>query len=279
MEIAFYRNSFISNLDELVIPIQERGHQFGDGIYELIRFYNKKPFMLDEHLQRLQRSAEAISLVLPFTLEELIAIISEGVSRSGEENVDVYFQVTRGIAPRLHLYPNSPAIFSMTIKPSKQMDPMKKINGVSVLLLEDERWANCFIKSLNLLPNVMAKQKAMENGCEEAILIKANYITEGSSSNIFIVKDGHLYTTPSTKSILKGITRTAVFILADKLQIPVIEKHFTADFLMNADEAFITSTTAEILPIKSVDQSILPTHFSITRRLQDAYRDLTNNLS
>lgn len=274
MEIAYYRDSFLSHIDEPVIPIQERGHQFGDGIYEVVRFYDGKPFMLDEHLQRLKRSAEAISLKLPYTLEELNEIILDGVSRSGERNADVYFQVTRGISPRLHIYPNTPAILSMTIKPSKQMDPLKKNNGVPVLLLEDERWANCYIKSLNLLPNVIAKQKAMENGCEEAILFKDGFITEGSSSNIFVVKSGKLYTTPGTKAILHGITRTAVLLLASKLEIPIIEEHFSIEFLMNADEAFITSTTAEILPINKVDHTLLPTEIFITRKLQDAFARL-----
>jgi D-alanine transaminase len=274
MEIAYYKDQFLTDVNEGVIPIQERGHQFGDGIYEVVRVYNKKPFMLEEHLDRFEHSAEAISLKLPQSREELKEIIFEGIDRSQEENVDVYFQVTRGIAPRLHLYPDSPAVLSLVVKPSKPLDESKKRNGVAVHVMEDERWANCYIKSLNLLPNVMAKQIAVDNGCEEAILVKDSYVTEGSSSNLFVVKNGSLYTTPATKRILHGITRKAVFSLARKLNIPVIEEHFTPEFLKDADEAFITSTTSEVLPINKVDQHELSTHFTITHQLQNEFKTL-----
>jgi D-alanine transaminase len=274
MEIAYYKDQFLSHIDEVAVPIQERGHQFGDGIYEVVRVYNFKPFMLEEHLDRFELSAEAIFLQLPYTRVKLKEIILEGIHRSQEQNVDVYFQVTRGIAPRLHLFPDSPAVFSMIVKPSKQGDPVKKTKGVSVHLMEDERWSNCYIKSLNLLPNVIAKQEAMNNGCEEAILVKDGYITEGSSSNLFVIKNGTLYTTPATKRILHGITRRAVFILANKLQIPIVEEHFSPEFLKNADEAFITSTTSEVLPINQADEVLLPTHFTITHQLQEAFKSL-----
>ncbi|WP_456278710.1 D-amino-acid transaminase [Bacillus sp. AK128] len=274
MEIAYYKDQFLTEVNEGVIPIQERGHQFGDGIYEVVRVYNEKPFMLEEHLDRFEKSAEAISMTLPYSREELKEIISEGINRSQEKNVDVYFQVTRGIAPRLHLYPDTPAVYSMVIKPSKQLDETKKKNGVAVLVMDDERWANCYIKSLNLLPNVMAKQAAVNKGCEEAILVRDGYVTEGSSSNLFVIKDGALYTTPATRHILHGITRKAVFQLAEQLNLPIHEEHFTVEFLQNADEAFITSTTSEVLPINKVDDQSLPTHFNITHQLQDAFKTL-----
>jgi D-alanine transaminase len=275
MEIAYYNDKFLTEVDEKVVPIQERGHQFGDGIYEVVRVYDKKPFMLEEHLDRFELSAEAIFLKLPYSREQLRDIIVQGIERSEEKNVDVYFQVTRGIAPRLHFFPDVAAVFSMTIKPSRQFDPEKRQNGVSVLLLEDERWSNCYIKSLNLLPNVLAKQLAVNNGCEEAILYKNGYVTEGSSSNLFVVKNNMLYTTPATKGILHGITRKAVIKLAEKHQIQLNEENFTPEFLKDADEAFITSTTAEILPIHTVDQTKLPTHFTMTKQLQESFRSLT----
>jgi D-alanine transaminase len=274
MEIAYYKDQFLTDVDEGIVPIQERGHQFGDGIYEVVRVYNKKPFMLEEHLERFELSANAISLTLPHSREQLKEIILEGIERSGENTVDVYFQVTRGIAPRLHLYPDTPAVLSMVIKPSKSLDENKRKNGVGVHLMDDERWANCYIKSLNLLPNVMAKQAAVDKGCDEAILVKDGYITEGSSSNLFVVNNGALYTTPATKQILHGITRKAVFTLAKRLNISVIEEKFTPEFLQNADEAFITSTTSEVLPINKVDEHNLPTHFTITHQLQNEFKTL-----
>ncbi|MBM7663203.1 D-alanine transaminase [Bacillus mesophilus] len=274
MEIAYYKDQFLTDVNEGIVPIQERGHQFGDGIYEVVRVYNKKPFMLEDHLDRFELSANAISLTLPHTREQLKEIILEGIRRSGEDSVDVYFQVTRGIAPRLHLYPDTPAVLSMVVKPSKSLDESKKRNGIAVLLMDDERWANCYIKSLNLLPNVMAKQAAVQKGCDEAILVKEGYVTEGSSSNLFVVKNGTLYTTPATKQILHGITRKAVFTLAERLNILVKEEKFTPEFLLNADEAFITSTTSEVLPINKVDEHNLPTHFSITHQLQNEFSTL-----
>jgi D-alanine transaminase len=274
MEIAYYQDRFLDSVNELAIPIQERGHQFGDGVYEVVRVYNGKPFMLIEHLDRFHQSANAILLKTPYSKEEIISIIEEGIDRTGEKDVDVYFQLTRGIAPRLHLFPNIPAVFSMVIRPSRELDPNKKQFGVPVLLLEDERWVNCYIKSLNLLPNLLAKQHAHNNQCEEAILIKDGLITEGSSSNIFAISGGTLYTTPATKRILHGITRRAVFQLAVDLKIPLKEESFTPDFLKNADEAFITSTTAEILPINKVDHYDLPGENPITKKLQAAFKDL-----
>jgi D-alanine transaminase len=275
MEVAYYKDKFLTGVEESVVPIQERGHQFGDGIYEVVRVYDKKPFMIEEHLDRFEHSAEAILLKLPYTREQLKEIISQGIERSEEDHVDVYFQVTRGIAPRLHFFPDVPAVFSMIVKPSRQIDPVKKQNGVSVTLLDDERWSNCYIKSLNLLPNVLAKQIAVNKGSEEAILVKNGYVTEGSSSNIFVIKNNTLYTTPATKGILHGITRKAVFKLAEKHNISIKEENFTPDFLKSADEAFITSTTAEILPIHTVDETALPTHFTITHQLQESFRSLT----
>ncbi|WP_246941846.1 D-amino-acid transaminase [Bacillus pinisoli] len=274
MEIAYYKDQFLTDVNEGVVPIQERGHQFGDGIYEVVRVYNKKPFMLEEHLDRFEQSAEAIALKLPYSRDELKEIIMEGIERSEEQNVDVYFQLTRGIAPRLHFYPDTQAVLSLVVKPSKPLAEDKKRDGVAVHVMDDERWSNCYIKSLNLLPNVMAKQAAFEKGCDEAILIRDEFVTEGSSSNLFVVKDGTLYTTPATRHILHGITRKAVFILAERLQIPMKEEHFTLEFLKDADEAFITSTTSEVLPIKKVDDVNLPTHLTITHRLQKEFKTL-----
>lgn len=273
MEIGFYKDHFV-DINENVVPIQERGHQFGDGVYEVIRVYNGNPFLLKEHLDRLVKSAEAIMLQLPFTPEKIHEIISEGLEKSGLKEAEIYIQITRGIAPRAHLFPTTPSVMSMTIKNARIIDEKKRIDGVTVTLMEDERWKNCYIKSLNLLPNVIAKQKAVTNGHEEAILVRDGYITEGSSSNIFIVKNGTLITTPATNYILHGITRAAVIQLATKCNIPFEEKKFDRDFLNEADEAFITSTSAEILPITKIDDISLPLNRPITNLLYKEFRGL-----
>jgi D-alanine transaminase len=273
MEIGFYKDHFV-DINENVVPIQERGHQFGDGIYEVIRVYNGKPFLLKEHIERLVKSAEAIMLQLPYSTDQIYDIINEGLEKAGLKEAEIYIQITRGIAPRAHLFPTTSSVMSMTIKNARVLDEKKKVDGVSVTLLEDERWKNCYIKSLNLLPNVIAKQKAVTNGHEEAILLRDGFITEGSSSNIFVVKNGKLITTPATNFILHGITRAAVIGLAAKFNIPFEEKNFDREFLYQADEAFITSTSVEVLPISRIDDISLPSNRPITEILQKEYQGL-----
>lgn len=255
MEIGYFNGNFVS-LDEKVIPIDERGHQFGDGVYEVIRIYNGKPFMVKEHLQRLQKSAKEIRLSIP-SESFFQDLILKGIEKSHLQEAYIYLQITRGIAPRNHLFPNVSASISMTVRKAKRISNELREKGAGAIFHADERWANCYIKSLNLLPNILAKQTAHDKGCFEAILVKDGYVTEGSSSNVFIVKDKSLYTTPLSKQILAGITRMAVEKAAKLLNIPFVEKKFTPEELLAADEVFITSTTTEILPITSVDGKII----------------------
>ncbi|OZI13223.1 D-amino-acid transaminase [Bacillaceae bacterium SAS-127] len=249
---AYFNGRSIA-VQEPVIPIEERGHQFGDGVYEVIRFYDKKPFMMKEHVERLYSSAKAIKLTIGSEPEELEKAMLELVESSGLKNADLYMQVTRGVAPRQHLFPQCPASISMTVKPSQPISEELRQQGVRVLLLEDERWKNCYIKSLNLLPNVLAKQEAFEQNCFEAVLVRDGFITEGSSSNFFIVKEGSIQTAPLTNFILPGITRIAVKASAEELMIPFIEKAFTEEEIFDADEAFLTSTNSEVLAVTIVN--------------------------
>ncbi|MFE8699266.1 D-amino-acid transaminase [Cytobacillus sp. FJAT-54145] len=252
MEIGYINGEFVS-LNEKVIPIDERGHQFGDGVYEVIRIYDGKPFMMEEHLERLINSAKAIRLPITESVDDFKSLIMKAVEKSELHNCNVYLQITRGIATRQHLFPNVPASISMTVREANPLSDEMRNTGVTAITHEDERWANCYIKSLNLLPNILAKQVAHEAGCFEAILVRDGYVTEGTSSNMFIVKNGAVYTTPLSKHILPGITRIAVKEIANPLQINFYEEHFTEDQLMSAEEIFMTSTTAEVLPIVRVN--------------------------
>lgn len=276
MSIAFFNGEFIDP-NKAVIPIDERGHQFGDGVYEVVKVYDSVPFLIDEHLKRLENSAEAIRLKLPYTLEEIRNIIVEGIERSGLKDAEVYFQVTRGIAPRLHLFPNVPASFSMTVKASRVVSKQSYEDGVAVITAKDERWENCHIKSLNLLPNVLAKQNATDQGNFEAILVRKGYITEGTSSNVFMVKDDILYTTPLTCNILPGITREAILRIARNEKINVLEQQISPLFFKIADEAFISSTSVEILPIRTVNQQLIGDGKPgpITKKLHELFQKLT----
>ncbi|WP_243292282.1 D-amino-acid transaminase [Bacillus sp. FJAT-47783] len=258
MAIGYINGKYV-DLNTCVIPIDERGHQFGDGVYEVIRVYDGTPFMLKEHIERLVNSAHAIKLPITCDKKEYEQLIHEAIEKSALSNCDVYLQITRGIAPRNHLFPNTPVSTTMTVKPSKEIDSSLREKGANVMFHADERWAKCYIKSLNLLPNILAKQTAHENGYYEAILYRDEYVTEGTSSNVFIVKDGKIYTTPLTENILPGITRMAVKNIAEAFHIPFVEKRMTKDEVKGADEVFMTSTTAEVLPITSIEEHIIGT--------------------
>jgi D-alanine transaminase len=275
MSIGFINGKFVP-VDQEVVPIEERGHQFGDGIYEVISVYQGRPFMLAEHLQRLEKSASGIQLTLHYSMDELEQIILEGLKRSNLSNAEVYLQVTRGVSPRQHVFPDVPPSTTMTIRPAKTISESYRANGASAILMDDERWENCYIKSLNLLPNILAKQAASSAGCFEAILVKDGYVTEGSSTNVFVVRDSIVYTTPLSKRILHGVTRHAVLALAKELDIQVREEYMTPEFLKAGDGIFVTNTTTGVLAICSVDGEQIGSGKSeaITVKLQESYRKL-----
>lgn len=279
MELAYYNGQFVG-LDELVIPIDERGHQFGDGVYEVIRFYNGKPFMLIEHLERMIRSAEAIKLPIKETIEDYRKLILSAVEKSQLTDCNVYIQITRGIAARNHLFPDVPVSVAMTVRQAKPLAAALREKGVEAITHPDERWANCYIKSLNLLPNILAKQAAHDAGCYEAIMYKDGKITEGTSSNVFIVKNGEIITTPLSKQILPGITRMAVKELAEELEIPFIESYYTVEELLEADEVFVTSTTSEVLPVVKVDGKAIGNGVpgEVAAKLYDAFQKKIESL-
>lgn len=273
---AWFNGEFV-DANEPVVPIDERGHQFGDGVYEVIRIYNGKPFMLEEHLDRLYQSAHAIKLKINSDRENLKSNMLELIQKSGLIDLDLYVQVTRGMASRNHLFPDCPVSISMTVKPFRTIQVGDK--GAGVILHPDERWANCYIKSLNLLPNILAKQVAYERGFLEAILVREGKVTEGTSSNVYIVKDFSIITTPLSKNILTGITRMVVKNLAEANGIPFVEKQFTPEEMIQADEIFITSTTLEITPIvrvedKEINEGKVGT---ITKTLQERFKEIIKN--
>lgn len=252
MGIGYINGKYIP-LAEPVIPIDERGHQFGDGVYEVIRVYKGKPFMLNEHIDRLFISAKAIKLRLEYDKGYFNDLIHQSIKVSGLLESKIYLQITRGIAPRNHLFPEAPVSVTLTVNEIIPISSVFLENGVKAIFHNDERWANCHIKSLNLLPNLLAKQTAQEEGCFEAILHQGDWITEGSISNIFIVKSGTVYTPPLSKKILAGITRFVVKQICEELSIDIIEQPFQKKDVLEADEVFMTSTTNEIVPIVEVE--------------------------
>src|SRR5690625_4313948 len=237
-----------------LVDIEDRGYQFGDGIYEVIGVYAKSPFLMDEHLDRLERSANELRLHLPFNKLEIKEKLEKLVSANGLEEGLIYLQISRGIASRSHEFPdpNTPPTVVAYTKAIGDLSELQN-NGSTAVLTEDIRWLRCDIKTLNLLPNTLAKQKAVENNAIEAIFHRGDVVTEASSSNVFIVKSGKLYTHPANNLILNGITRQKVIQLCGELKLPVMEEPFTVENLFEADEVFITATKTDIVPITKID--------------------------
>ncbi|MUK88811.1 D-amino-acid transaminase [Ornithinibacillus sp. L9] len=265
--------------DGVKYPIEERALQFGDGVYEVIRIYNGQYYLLKEHVDRLFRSAEAIKIQLSSSKEEITDQLLELLKRNNiDGDAKVYLQVSRGSAPRDHIFPQdvSPNIYAYAQELPRNLSKLE--NGVHVITQRDVRWENCYIKSLNLLPNVLAKQEASEKGCFEAILHKDGLVTECSSSNVYLVKDGKIYTHPATRNILHGCVRLRVEQFAEDLNIPFIEEAFTLDDIAEADELFLSSSTSEIMPIINVNGKQVSNGKPqiITRKLQDAYEKDAN---
>jgi D-alanine transaminase len=253
MEFALL-NGDIMERSEAKVDLEDRGYQFGDGVYEVIRIYNGKMFTAEQHLERFFKSAESIAISFPYTKPQLKEMLEELLVKNNLVTGTIYMQVTRGIAPRNHVFPTgnvTPTLVAYTIKAERPLENMK--SGVKTILTEDIRWLRCDIKSLNLLPNLLAKQKASEQGCFEAVQHRGQDVTEGSLSNVFIVKNREVITHESNHLILKGITKDVILELCLKNHIPVQERTFTLTELDEADEVFLSSSISEVMPIIEID--------------------------
>ena len=240
---------------DVFISRNDRGYQFGDGVYEVIKIYNGEMFTSKEHINRLYESARKIQLTIPYENDELIGMLKNLMKVNQLKDGHIYMQITRGVAERIHQFPENGTEAVLTAY-TKEMDrPLEKQSkGVKVTLVEDERWFKCDIKSLNLLANVLAKQEATVKGSYEAILHRGETVTEGSASNVFGIKDDVIYTHPATNRILHGITRKVVLDIADLNGLVIKEKAMTVKELLEMDELFLTSTTSEVMPIIQVDE-------------------------
>jgi D-alanine transaminase len=253
VETVFLNGEYVKRSDAKV-DIEDRGYQFGDGIYEVIRVYNGEVFTMDEHMERLYQSAEKMKITIPYELKEISSIVFKLMKDNHLKDGIVYMQVSRGISQRQHHFPAGEVPASVVAYTKEVPRPEKQMKeGVTAMLCEDIRWLRCDIKSLNLLGNLLAKEEAASRGHFEAIQHRGETVTEGSSSNAFIVKDGTILTHPATNLILNGITRRVIKELADQNGMPFVEKTFTVDELLSAEEIFIASTTSEVMPVVKVD--------------------------
>ncbi|MBG9653371.1 D-amino-acid transaminase [Cytobacillus firmus] len=275
MEYVILNGDLIER-SEAKVDIEDRGYQFGDGVYEVIRVYNGKMFTADEHLERLLESGKKIELNIPYSKDQLKQMLAEMIERNNLELGIIYMQFSRGTSPRNHAYPGAdvaPVLTAYTRETTRPVGSMR--NGVRAILIEDIRWLRCDIKSLNLLGNIMAKQKAAQSGCFEAIQHRGDTVTEGSSSNIAIVKDGTLYTHPATNLILNGITRRKINEICRENGIALKESAFSKEDLLAADEVFMSSTSAEITPITEIEGKPVGNGSPglITNKLQNLFED------
>jgi len=240
--------------DQAHVSVLDRGFLLGDGVYEVIPVYQGLPFCLNEHLQRLQRSLDGVRMANPYSIEQWSEIIARLVRDNEGENQAVYLQVTRGVAPRDHVFPEGvePTAFVMT-NPIKPLPEWYKQDGIKAITVKDIRWAQCDIKAITLLPNSLLRQQAQDAGAQEAILIRDGYMTEGSASNSYAVLDGVIYTAPKDEKVLPGITRDVVLELARSAGVSYREQAVSAEQLKQADEIWISSSTRELLPVTTLD--------------------------
>ncbi|HEX6950581.1 MAG TPA: D-amino-acid transaminase [Nitrospira sp.] len=252
-ETAFINGKFLP-LAEASVSIEDRGFQFGDGVYEVIRTYGGRPFNLDAHLARLNRSAEAIGLRQPYALEQWRDSIAEGLRLAAFSESKIYVQITRGVAPRDHAYaPQLEPTVVMTVRELHPLPAAVQAAGVEAMTVDDVRWGRCDVKSINLLPNVLARQQAKHAGVFEAILVRNGEVTEGSVSNVIIVQHRTLITAPQGPRILSGVTREVVLGLARQEGLDVQERYPSQAQLYAASEVFLTGTTVEVLGVVRVD--------------------------
>ena len=270
-----YVNGEIMPIEKAVVPIEDRGYQFGDGVYEFVASYEGRLFMLEAHLDRLERSMRELAFD-PISRSEIKAAIIDLSRRSGYPRAGIYIQISRGVAPRNHaITPNMPPQIIMTIRPVNEIPAEKRKNGATAITVKDTRWERCDIKTVQLLANSLAKQKALDAGCDDAIFVSdQGIVREGTSSNLFIAAGGRLTTHPLTDYILPGITRMVILNICKDADLDVEESFFGTDVLMGADEAFLTGTVTELLPVVRIDgKSIGGGKVGpITRRLYDLLR-------
>lgn len=267
-----YQDRFVPK-EELRISPDDRGYYFGDGVYEVFRVYGGRLYEAEAHFERWERSAAALRIALPASSPVLKGRLEELIRINGLIEGTVYMQITRGAAPRSHPFPAdaNPVLMACTTEAKRPVNTMKE--GIAAVTMEDIRWLRCDLKTLNLLANVMAKQHAVDQGAGDVILHRSGTVTECSASNIMIVKDGVIVTHPANNLILHGITRAVVLRLSRGLGLAVKETPFTLDELRNADEVFITGTTVEVTPVKSVDGVPVAQGKPgpVTRRLQQEF--------
>ena len=268
-------------LEEAKVPVLDRGFIFGDGVYEVVPVYSKVAFRLDEHLARLERSLAAVGIRNPHTREQWRGFVEGIVARQPFEDQAVYFQVTRGVAKRDHAFPKNsqPTVFMMS-NPLVPPAPAQVESGASAITARDHRWLRCDIKSISLIGNVLLRQLSAEADATETILFRDGKLTEASASNVFMVKDGVIYSPPKNELILPGITYDVVVELARAGSMPLEFDEIKEAELRAADEIWVTSSSKEVLAIVRLDGAAVGDGKPgpLFRRMYQLYQDFKHRV-
>lgn len=279
-EIVYLNGSLIAKNEAFVSP-EDRGFNFADGIYEVIKYYGGKPFRYSDHMERLKRSLHEIQIDFE-DFDKLEAAFRALLDQNEltDQEAGVYLQITRGSHTRMHHFPENtkPTVYATAFPFASKTDQLE--NGVKVITTDDIRWLRCDIKSVSLLPNVLAAQKAQEHDAAEAIFIRNGMVTEGSHSSFMAVKNGVVHTHPDSNLILPGITKKVVFEICREHDIPVIENGIPASELVHMDEMMIIGTGSEVTPVVKIDESTIGDGKPgpITQFIQDKFLEQTQML-
>src|SRR4051812_38080139 len=259
---------------EAKISVNDRGFVFADGIYEVIRVFGGRPFEMERHIERLERSAAALRLTLDPSAEEIARIADDLLRREEADEAQIYIQVTRGVAPRGHAVPGGIRPTTLVaIRPALAPAPELLKSGGAAITVPDDRWARCDVKAIGLTANILARTQAVEAGAYEAIFVRDGYVTDAASCNVFAIFGTTLMTAPCTNYILWGITREVVLELAREDGIDTLEATFRAEQLREADEIFVTGTSSGLVPIVTLDGAVVGSGRvgPVTRRLMELY--------
>jgi len=280
-EIA-YVNGVFSAIADARVSIEDRGFQFGDGVYEVLISRGGKPFLLDRHLARLRQSLAGIKIEFEWEKHPLEPVIREGLRRCEFTEAMVYVQITRGAASRSHLPPaNLTPTVVMTFKPVPVYSAELRARGLSLMTTPDIRWANCYIKAVTLLPNVLAKAEAARQGFDDVLFVSASgEVRESSTSNVFYFVKGRLRFPPRTHSVLHGVTQSFLIECAESIGLEPREEFVTVPSLQRADEVFLSATTFDVMPVTSVDRVPIAggRPGPLTRQLYETFRACANSL-
>jgi D-alanine transaminase len=277
MADVLYFNGRWTTTDERVLGVEDRGFQFGDAVYEVFKFLRKRPVLMLDHFRRLERGLGDIEIRNPWNESGFTRTVEELLERTAFDEGIVYLQVTRGEGERAHFYAENMAPTALMYSRRFSFpDDAKKERGIRVITTPDLRWKQCHVKSVNLLPNALAKKRAQRAGADEALLVGDGFVREGASTSFFVVRGGKLTTHPLDEHILPGVVRDRVIGLAIASKIRVDERPLRETELFQLDEAFVTSTTLGVMPVTEIDGRVIGNsrRGELTTLLQQTFDDL-----